>query len=205
MTAHPVGHFPLWAGPRALHGLHAALQNCSSTTPSPEHYRTFARHELELQSLIARVRLESVALTRKTLYAVGCHPLAGGLATPAAESMHHTLEPHPRACSGQSCGHAPWAGQAAHGLCSSWTHTTVESGRVLAQWATLHCGARPRGSFSPWHGCKNINPFFFYEINFKSDSNFQNSLQIRSLSNVLGINSVILLNSRYVQKNFDRM
>jgi hypothetical protein len=63
----------------------------------------------------------------------------------------------------------------AHGLCSSRPQTTVESGCVLAQCATLHCGARPRGSFGPWRGCKNINPFFFSEIHFKSDSNFQNS------------------------------
>jgi hypothetical protein len=99
VTAHPVGHFPLWAGPGALRGLGAALRNCSSATPSPEHYRTFARHELELQSFLARVRLESVALTGKILSAVGCHPLAGCLATPAAESVHRTSEPHPHACS----------------------------------------------------------------------------------------------------------
>jgi hypothetical protein len=76
--------------------------------------------------LARRVCLESVTLTGKTLSAVGSHPLAGNLATPAAESTHRT----------------PWAGPAARGLRSSRPQTIVELGRVLAQWAALHCGAR---------------------------------------------------------------
>jgi hypothetical protein len=66
--------------------------------------------------LVRRVRLESVALIGKTLSTVGCHPLAGGLATPATEITPHAPEPHPRARSGQRCGRAlvgqPTPGQA---------------------------------------------------------------------------------------------
>jgi hypothetical protein len=66
--------------------------------------------------LARHVRLESVALTGKTLPVVGCRPLTGGLATSAAESAHRTPEPHPCARSGQRCGRAlvgrPTPGQA---------------------------------------------------------------------------------------------
>jgi hypothetical protein len=100
--------------------------------------------------LVRCVRLELVALIGKTLSTVDCCPLTGGLTTPAVESAHRTPEPHPRVCSGQRCGHAPWAGPAAHGLRSNRPQTTVEPGRVLTQWAALHCGARPCTDLAQW-------------------------------------------------------
>jgi hypothetical protein len=60
----------------------------------------------------------------------------------------------------------------------------------------------PQGSFSPWRGCKNINPFFFFEIKFKTDSNFQNSYQIHLLSKIFEINSVIHRNSIFIQEKY---
>jgi hypothetical protein len=98
-------------------------------------------------NLARRVRLESVALNGKTLSAVGCRPLAGGLATPAAKSAHRASELHPRTCSRQHCGRAlvgrPTPGQAKQArpvlLCRSGQagrECTVVLGHVLilAQW-----------------------------------------------------------------------
>jgi hypothetical protein len=65
--------------------------------PPPRHLRALVsaaplrRHlhptGVGAPKLARRVCLESVALTTKTLSTVDCRPLAGGLATPAAESM----------------------------------------------------------------------------------------------------------------------
>jgi hypothetical protein len=97
--------------------------------------------------LARHVRLKSVTLTGKTLSAMGCRPLVGGLVTPAAESTQRTPEPHPRARSGKRCGRAlvgrPTPGQAKLTgpalLCrpdQAGHERTVALGHVpiLAQW-----------------------------------------------------------------------
>jgi hypothetical protein len=99
-----------------------------SAAPFRHHLRSTG---VGAPKLARRVRLESVALTGNTLSTVDYHPLTGSRATPANESAHHTLEPHPHACSGQRCGRAPWADPAARGLRSNRPQTTVEPGRVL--------------------------------------------------------------------------
>jgi hypothetical protein len=55
---------------------------------------------------VRHVCLKSVALTGKSLSAVGYRPLTGGLDTPAVESAHRTPEPYLRARSRQRCGRA---------------------------------------------------------------------------------------------------